>query len=386
MLKRFAKKFKFVLVITSLVVTLILGTVAVNAQAGDLTSLFKPARVVVNSSFISPLDEIFGDVLVGKHVFVSGNTVLRAEPDTRICLGSETNLQDNILFIARRQLPATKSRCAVKASSTGEGVSIAHQASIENSQIGNFTFVGFRSRLQNVVLEDGAFVLHGANLTNVRIGKNRLVPTGATITTQKQADALPLKTEANSEFQKEVLEVNREFAENYSKLYEKRGFNAVTGVSIAPLTSWNPKPVSPKIGSNVRLDEFVRIVGDVRLGSNSVVGQRTSIRADEGSPIIIGDNAMIEDRVTFHALKGTSIRIGSNLQTSDNIVFHGPLEVGNNLTIEDDAILFRSQVGNNVTIGTGAIVVDVKLPDGAKVTPRAVITTQKQVNALTSSS
>ena len=71
-------------------------------------------------------------------------------------------------------------------------------------------------------------------------------------------------------------------------------------------------------------------------------------------PIIIGENAEIEDRVTFHSLKGTSIRIGKNLDTDDNIVFHGPLEVGDNLTIEDDAVLFRSKVGNNVTIATGA--------------------------------
>jgi carbonic anhydrase/acetyltransferase-like protein (isoleucine patch superfamily) len=233
------------------------------------------------------------------------------------------------------------------------------------------------------VLEDGAFVLHGATLSNVRIGQNRLVPIGAVITTQAQADALPLKTEDNSEFQNEVLEVNREFAENYSQLYEEGGFDAITGVSAAPKTSWNPEPVSPTLGENVQIDEFARIVGDVRVGSNSVIGQRTSIRADEGSPIIIGENAEIEDRVTFHALKGTSIRIGKNLDADDNIIFHGPLEVGDNLTIEDDAILFRSQVGNNVTIGTGAIVVGVTLRDGVQVPDNAVITTQNQADALT---
>ena len=71
-------------------------------------------------------------------------------------------------------------------------------------------------------------------------------------------------------------------------------------------------------------------------------GRRTSIRADVGSPFIIGDSADIEDRVTFHALSGTSIRIGANLDTDDNVVFHGPLVVGDNLTIADDAVLFRA--------------------------------------------
>lgn len=376
------QKSKLALMLGILLSALTLIAVVVNAQEGDLVSLSTPVRVVVNSSFISPLDEVFGDVLVGKKVFIAGNTILRAEPDTRICLGNQTNFQDNILFLAKRSIPAPPSQCALKASSTGERVSIAHQASIENSKIGNFTFVGFRSRLNNVVLEDGAFVLHGATLSNVRIGKNRLVPIGAEIATQAQADALPLKTEANAEFQNEVLEVNEEFAENYSKLYEEGGFDAVTGTGSAPQTSWNPKPVSPTLGKNVQIDEFARIVGDVRLGSNSVVGQRTSIRADEGSPIVIGDNAAIEDRVTFHALKGTNIRIGNNLKASDNIVFHGPLQVGNNLTIGDDAILFRSKIGNNVTIGDGAIVVDVTLRDGVQVPAKTVLTTQKQADAL----
>ena len=65
------------------------------------------------------------------------------------------------------------------------------------------------------MLENGVFVLHGAVVRGVRIAQNRLVPSGAVITTQAQADALPLKAEANSEFQNDVLDVNAEFAEGY---------------------------------------------------------------------------------------------------------------------------------------------------------------------------
>lgn len=355
---------------------------AIAAEKTSLMRLQDSQKVAMNSSFISPLVELFGDVSIGKKVFIAGNTILRTDPDTQLCVGNETNLQDNILLLALRNIPAPPSACGKRASSIGERTSIAHQAKIKNSKIGDFTFVGFHADLNNVVLENGAFVLHGAKLSNVRIGKDRLVPIGAVITTQTQANALPLKTEATAEFQKEVLAVNEEFAEQYSDLYKTAGFDAVTGVSAAPKTSWNAKPVSPTLGQNVQFEEFVRIVGDVRLGGNSVVGRRTSIRADEGAPIIIGDNAKIEDRVTFHALKGTSIRIGNQLNTDDNVVFHGPLEVGNNLTIEDDAVLFRSKVGNNVTIGMKAIVVGVTLQDGAKVPERAIITTQEQANAL----
>ncbi len=345
-------------------------------------SLARPPIVAINDSFISPLTEVFGNISIGKGVFVASNTIMRADPGMKVCLGNETNLQDNILFLALQGSETPAAPCGPRSSSTQAQVSIAHQAVIKNSRIGNFTFVGFRARLENVVLEDGAFVLHGATLSNVTIGEDRIVPIGAAITTQAEADELPLKTEDIAEFQNEVLEVNAEFAEHYPELFEEEGFAAVTGVGPAPATSWNPKPVAPTLGENVMLEEFARIVGDVQLGADSVVGRRTSIRADEGAPIIIGENAEIEDRVTFHALKGTSITIGNNLDTDDNIVFHGPLEVGDQLTIEDDAVLFRSVVGDNVTIGTGALVIDVTLPDGAQVPEGALILTQADADAL----
>lgn len=360
------------------------GPLDAPAGAEHLVSLATPVRVAVNHSFISPLVEVFGDVWVGRKVFVAGNTTLRADPGGRVTIGDETNLQDNILLLGLRGGSAAVPSGARLSSSVGARTSIAHQAIIKNSAIGDFAFVGFRARLDNVVLEDGAFVLHGTTISNVRIPRDRLVPIGALITTQAQADALPHKEEAQAEFQREVLEVNEEFAEHYAELYEHEGFDAVTGVSPAPKTSFNPIPVAPTLGANVRLEEFARIVGDVRLGANSVVGRRTSIRADEGAPIIIGENAEIEDRVTFHALKGTSIRIGRNLDTDDNVVFHGPLEVGDNLIVGDDAVLFRSTVGDGVTISTGAIVVGVTIPDGVHIPEHAVITTQNQVDALAS--
>ncbi|MBW4665532.1 MAG: hypothetical protein KME01_15280 [Chroococcus sp. CMT-3BRIN-NPC107] len=369
-------KFRQVAIALTGLSTLAIG-VDVLAQSGINTRL-----VVGSSSFVSPLVELFGDVLVGEKSFIASNTILSAEPGTKICIGNQTNLQDNINVIALPNAPAPASPCGAKSTSTQNRVSIAHQAVIRNSKLGNFTFIGFRSRITNSTLEDGVFVLHGATITNVTIAKDRLVPIGAKITTQAQADALKPKAEANSEFQNEVLEVNEEFAEHYNELYKEVGYSGVSGISAAPKTSWNPRPVAPTIGKNIRLEEFARIVGDVRIGNNAVIGQRTSIRADEGAPIIIGNNAEIEDRVTFHALKGTNIKIGNNLDTDDNIVFHGPLEVGNNLTIGDDAILFRSKVGNNVTIGTAAIVVGVTLGDRVSVPDNALITTQAQADKL----
>ncbi len=68
--------------------------------------------------------------------------------------------------------------------------------------------------MSNSVIEDGAFVLHAATIRGVRIPRNRLVPIGAVITSQAGANALPRKAEAQSDFQREVLQLNRQFAED----------------------------------------------------------------------------------------------------------------------------------------------------------------------------
>ena len=351
-----------------------------------LVEVGKAVRVAVNDSFISPLDERFGDVRLGRGVFVAGNSILRADPGRRVCINDRTNAQDNVLLLSLNRRPAVRGRCARRATEIGRRTSIAHQAEIVNSRIGDFTFIGFRSRITNSIVEDGAFVLHAVTISGVRIPRDRLVPIGATITRQSQADALPRKQDPQTEFQEEVLEVNKEFAEGYQELYREGGYNAVIGVGRSPRTEFN-RGRRPTIGRGLRREPFARIVGDVRLGRRVEVGRRTSIRADEGAPIVVGDDAEIEDRVTFHALSGTNLRIGDRLDTDDNVVFHGPLRVGDDLTIADDAILFRADVGDRVTIGDSAVIVGaaddpIEIPDGTTVPDDAVITSQAQLDAL----
>ena len=364
------------------------GTTVVLAegQRSHQVDVSAGAPVAINHSFVSPLVERFGSVRVGRGVFVAGNTVLRADPGRRVCLGDDTNVQDNVLLLALRDRAGVRGSCGRRSTQAGERTSLAHQAEVVNTRIGDFAFVGFHARLFHAVIGDGAFILHGAVVRNVRIPKNRIVGVGQHVTTQAAANALPLKQEAQADFQREVLEVNEEFAEGYARLYRRGGHDAVVGISRSPHTEFNPG-LRPTIGAGLSREPFARIVGDVRLGANATVGRRTSIRADEGAPIIIGPDAEIEDRVTFHALSGTSMTIGARLDTDDNIVFHGPLTVGDDLTIADDAILFRANVGNRVTIGDSAIVAGpaddpIELRDGVTVPPKAVITTQAQADAL----
>ncbi len=364
------------------------GAVLVTALAGSRGSVFAQEATPVagepipiaggyvgplaNGTYVSPLVELYGNVAFGANCFVAGNTILYASEDRLITLGDANNCQDNVYLIAN-----------AKDLTFGAMVSIAHQAAIENSIIGDFTFFGFRSRVRNSTIGAGTMVMHNTTVEGVTLPPDRITPVGATITTQADADALPELTEANDEFKHDVQDVNLEFAAGYSELYAFGGISAVVGVGVNPVTSFNPIAVQPQLGDGVRLGELVRIVGDVRLGNGSRVGQRTAIRADEGTPIAIGQNARIGSRVTFHALKETSLGVGDNATIGDGCVLHGPLSVGNNLTCEDDCVLFRAVVEGNVTLREGATVAGtVVLREGTIVPERAVIETQEQADAL----
>jgi carbonic anhydrase/acetyltransferase-like protein (isoleucine patch superfamily) len=338
---------------------------------------------VYGSSYVAPLVEIFGDVRIGEHSFVTSNTILRASPDNRLEIGSETNAQDNIVM------------GALGTNSTiGDETSIAHHAMIRDSVVGDFVFVGFNAEVVDSTVGAGAFIQHGAHVEGVEIPEDAYVDVGQEVTSQEEADALPEAESDTKEFRREVLEVNREFAEGYTELYDGgEGYEEVIGIGPNPTTSFNPERVEPQIGEETEIGEFVRIIGDVRVGENSQIEQRTAIRADEGSPIIVGKRASIDDRVTFHALKGTDIRIGDDLTAGDDVVLHGPLEMGDGVSVEDDAVVFRVVVEDDVEIGEGAVIVGpqpeeeggelpLRIPEGTMIPAGAVVTGPEDLEAL----
>lgn len=321
---------------------------------------------VENGSYVSPQVEMYGEIEIGQRSFIASNTILSAAEGVRVSLGDENNCQDNAYLLAGQGNLFF-----------GDMVSIAHQAVIEDSTVGDFTFFGFRSRTLNCDVGEGAMIMHNTTVENVRIPPNRITPLGADIATQAEADALPEVTEANDEFKHDVQEVNIAFAEGYTALYEEVGLGGVEGVGRNPVTDFNPESIDPQIGVGTELAELVRIVGDVRLGEDSRVGQRTAIRADEGTPIVIGRRARIQSRTTFHALNGTSIEIGDNARIGDGNVIRGPLVVGDNFVSEDDCVVFQATNEDNVTVRAGATVAgNFILREGT------VVTTQEEADAL----
>ncbi len=356
--------------------------VRARAQEGTAAASPTPERLPIeiigghgalaNGSYISPLVELHGDIEVGRRCFVASHSVLVAEEGRRVSLGDENNCQDNAYLLARGQNLVF-----------GDMVSIAHQAAIENSVVGTFTFFGFRSRTRNCEVGAGAMIMHNTTVENVVIPPNRITPVGVRISEQAQADALDEVTEVNEAFKRGVRDVNLELADNYARLDERLGRSGLSAIGPNPATSWNPESIEPQIGAGTFLAEWVRIVGDVRLGAESSVGQRTAIRADEGTPIVIGRRARIQSGVTFHALKGTNIAVGDNARIGNGNVIHGPVRIGDNFVSEDGCVVFRATVEDNVTVRAGATIAgDCIIREGSIVPAGSVVTTQAEADAL----
>src|SRR3954467_13168659 len=151
---------------------------AKEARSGeeDLQRL-EQGKALYGTSFVNPLVELSGEVYIGEESFVAGNTVLKADEGQRIQIGSQTNAQDNVTVEALKRKTAVNNE-----------TSLAHHATIEDSEIGDFVFVGFNAQVRSSTLEDGAFVLHGARVENVTIPENAFVGAGQVVDEQTEAD------------------------------------------------------------------------------------------------------------------------------------------------------------------------------------------------------
>jgi carbonic anhydrase/acetyltransferase-like protein (isoleucine patch superfamily) len=250
-----------------------------SAEGGQPTNIGRQADVVINgSSYVSPLTEIFGDVFIGRDNFVAASSVIRASPGHRVELGDKATVQDNIVV-----------RALNESVTIGDESNLGHHAIVRDSQIGDSAYIGYNTEIEDSRVGNGALVYHGARVEGVEIPDDAVRGGGGGITEQADADDLPTIEEVGVDeyYQEALLDIHDELTQGYIELFERR-LRGLLEVGPNPETSFNPEQTEPQIGENVELEEFVRVVGDVRLGENSSVGRRTAIRADEGTPIVIG--------------------------------------------------------------------------------------------------
>jgi methyl-accepting chemotaxis protein/carbonic anhydrase/acetyltransferase-like protein (isoleucine patch superfamily) len=363
-------KRKAALLFSLMVIVLLFPTLVVNAYP-TLAQTAPVGKMVQGSSFIDPTASLGENVALGEKDYIGPFVRVETKGAFRVKLSTQDNFQDNVLVSATS-----------RDTSVGKRTSVAHGASVLNSTLGDFVFVGFNAWVENAIIEEGAMVQHGAKVIGVTIPKDRVVPPGAVITRSEQTkDLLPV-IGANIIFKEDVVSVNTELAEGYGQMAAELGLTSVQGVSPNPKTSWNTSPISPILGKNVTLAKDTRVIGNIALGDGSAVGSQTSIRGDEGAPILIGNGAKIGNQVTFHALEGQTIGIGDGLTVGNHAVLHGALTLGNQVSVGENAVLFKSTIGSHIRIGRNVLVIGVKLADGAQVPDGAQVLDQAAADKL----
>lgn len=348
------------------------------------------------ATFIDPTVVIAtpSKVRIGRHSYIAPFAGLNTP---QITIGEKTNLQDSVILAGSGTVVL------------GDEVILAHGARVEGpARIGrtavpgehNPSFVGFNSLVKGAEMEHDAMVLHLARVNpGITIHHGMVVMSGKDIRTQAEADdpalgkVIPI-SDALRAFMEGVLHVNTTFAREYSRLYYDDKTN-VTGINYDPGNSdFNPTRDLPTLaGVPTRNPGYRnRIIGDIHLADtmptlddDDIVGDRISLRTDEGEPFHAGHITRMGSRTTFHALEHTGIEAHDNVRYGFRSLVHGggsaatagnPHQntiVGENNKIGDYSVFFRSVSGPDVKIGCASVVDGATLAAGTVIPSRTVV-------------
>jgi carbonic anhydrase/acetyltransferase-like protein (isoleucine patch superfamily) len=124
---------------------------------------------------------------------------------------------------------------------------------------------------------------------------------------------------------------------------------------------------STAVGSDVYVAPGARLIGDVRLASESSVFHGTLLRG-ESAPIEVGAQANIQDNCIVEATPGHPVRIGSRVSLGHNARVYGA-------TIEDHSLIaIGATVLPGARVGTRSIVAaNATVPENMQVPPRTLV-------------
>lgn len=370
-----------------------------------------PASVdLEQASFIDPTAVLSfpTNVRIGAHSYVAPFADLLTP---KIVIGEKTNLQDSVMLAGTGTV------------TLGDETILAHGARVDGpAKVGrsavagehNASFIGFNSYIRGATVEHDAMVLHLARVNpGLVIKHGKVVLSGKDITTQAQADdpalgkVIPI-TDALRLFMEGVLHVNETFAKEYTRLY-RDGSSNVTGINYDPgdggaSPTFNPTRDLPILaGASTREPAYRnRFIGGLsmsdsyaRLNGMMVVGNKISLRTDEGEPFHVGTIARMNDRTTFHALEHTGIDAHNNITYGLRSLVHGGQSaatvnnahsntvIGDGARIGNYAVLFRSVTGANVNIGCASLVDGSTLPAGTVIPARTIVINRGHAGATT---
>jgi carbonic anhydrase/acetyltransferase-like protein (isoleucine patch superfamily) len=177
-------------------------------------------------TYIDPMASVIGDVRLGRRVMVAPFASIRGDEGQPIRIGSRTNIQDSVVLHALETMDnghineknLVEHNGKKYAIYIGDEVSLAHQSQVHGpAKVGDRTFIGMQALVFKAEVGEGVVLEPAAKVIGVKIESGRYVPAGAVITTQAQADALPVITPdyAFRTLNDGVIHVNTQLADGY---------------------------------------------------------------------------------------------------------------------------------------------------------------------------
>ena len=108
--------------------------------------------------------------------------------------------------------------------------------------------------------------------------------------------------------------------------------------------------ITPQVGEHTFLAETAVLVGEVTVGEHCSIWYNAVLRGDV-NPIRIGNNVNIQDGAVLHTLyKRSVVEIGDNVSVGHNANIHGA-------QVEDDCLIgMGATLLDGVVVGRGAVV------------------------------
>ncbi len=137
----------------------------------------------------------------------------------------------------------------------------------------------------------------------------------------------------------------------------------------------NPAGDFPCVSADAFIDPTAIICGKVIIKDNVFVGPYAVIRADEldasgkMEAIVINKDSNIQDGVVIHSKSGAAVTIGERTSIAHRSIIHGPCEVGDNVFIGFNTVIFRTSIGDGCVIRHNCVVDGLDLPATSHVPP-----------------
>lgn len=116
--------------------------------------------------------------------------------------------------------------------------------------------------------------------------------------------------------------------------------------------------------------------GEIKVGKDSYVGNRSAFAAYKGNSITVGDNCALSHNVRIYtanrnpediifqkeeiSLVEGDVKIGDNVWIGANVFINQGVEIGSNCVIGANSVVTRSIPSNSIAVGTPAKVIKTK--------------------------